>query len=449
MAIEDYLQNLFPAAPSYIPGLLGAEQAQLAQQQAQQQGLLGLGLGLMQAAGPSTQRMGIGQMLAQGLGAGQQAYQGVYQQKMQEAMLGQQIAEMQKKKQQQEAMQKLFPQVFQQTTERGAMAGEEGLVPTSQQRISVDPQKLQLLAMASGDPLAALANIAKTIPELRKAGLVTGAGTEVDPFAPFLSIDNPNLQAVAAQYSRAFKSGALDDTAINRAVESLGKMAEASGATTSDIRGYNLAVQQAQERGQKVPTFLEYKSQLAEAGRTVIDMTGGQRGFENEKALRQEFQGLPEYKAFQEMRSAYSAVADSLKQGTAIGDVAAATKLMKLLDPGSTVRESELGIAMAATGLADRVRNYANRIITGEKLTPMQKREFEQLASDLFSSAVNTYNEKRGYYEGLANTYGFAPGNIIGKPAELPPLVTTAKPTFDLQSAQDAAAAEIARRRAR
>lgn len=446
MAIEDYLQNLFPQAPSYLPSLLGAEQAQMAQQQARQQGLLGLGLGLMQAAGPSTQRMGIGQMLAQGLGAGQQAYQGVYQQKMQEAMMGQQIAEMQKKKAQQEAMQQLFPQVFQQTTERGAIAGEEGPVPTAQPRISIDPQKLSLLAMASGDPLAALANIAKTVPELRKAGLVAGGATDVDPFAPFLSIDNPNLQAVAAQYSRAFKSGALDDTAINRAVESLGKMAEASGATTADIRGYNLAVQQAKDSGQKVPTFLEYKSQLAEAGRTVIDMTGGQKGFENEKALRQEFQGLPEYKAFQEMRSAYSAVAESLKQNTAIGDVAAATKLMKLLDPGSTVRESELGIAMAATGLADRVRNYGNRIINGEKLTPSQKREFEQLASDLFSSAVNTYNEKRGYYEGLANNYGFAPGNIIGKPAELPSLVTTPAGGGDLQSA---AAAELARRRGR
>lgn len=446
MAIEDYLQNLFPSAPSYLPGLLGAEQAQLAQQQAQQQGLLGLGLGLMQASGPSTQRMGLGQMLAQGIGAGQQAYQGVYQQKMQEALMGQQIADIQKKRAQQEAMQRLFPQVFQQTTERGAVAGEEGPVPTAQQRIAIDPQKLSMLAMASGDPLAALANIAKTVPELRKAGLVAGGASEVDPFAPFLSIENPNLQAVAAQYSRAFKSGSLDDTAINRAVESLGKMAEASGATTADIRGYNLAVQQAQERGHKVPTFLEYKSQLAEAGRTVIDMTGGQKGFENEKALRQEFQGLPEYKAFQEMRSAYSAIADSLKQGTAIGDVAAATKLMKLLDPGSVVRESELGIAMAATGLADRVRNYANRIITGEKLTPAQKREFEKLASDLFGTAVNAFNEKRGYYEGLANTYGFSPVNIIGKAAELPPLVTTQQGGGDLQSA---AAAELARRRGR
>jgi len=96
------LSNFFPAAPSYLPGLLGEEQARLAQQQAQQQGLLGAALGLMQAGAPSRTPISTGQALAQGLAAGQQAYGNVLQQRVQEQMIAQQIAEQQRKQRQQQ-----------------------------------------------------------------------------------------------------------------------------------------------------------------------------------------------------------------------------------------------------------------------------------------------------------------------------------------------------------
>lgn len=103
MALEDFLGNLFPQAPSYLPGLLGEEQARLAQQQARQQGLLGIGLGLLGAAGPSRTPSTLGQTLAQGMAQGQQAYQNVYQQRVQEQMVAQQIADMQQKQRQRQA----------------------------------------------------------------------------------------------------------------------------------------------------------------------------------------------------------------------------------------------------------------------------------------------------------------------------------------------------------
>jgi len=260
------LSNFFPAVPSYLPGLLGEEQARLAQRQAQQQGLLGAALGLMQAGAPSRTPISTGQALAQGLAAGQQAYGNVLQQRTQEALISQQLAEQQRKLQQQQAMRQLFPQVFQQTVERGAMAGEEGPIPTAQPRISIDPQKLSMLAMASGDPLAALGNIAKIVPELRRGGLIAGMDAGVDPFAPFMASDNPNLQAIAAQYSRSFKSGALDETQVGRALESLGRMAE-SAAKPSSLRGdYEYAMAQRRREGQPTISFEQYQENLRRAG---------------------------------------------------------------------------------------------------------------------------------------------------------------------------------------
>jgi hypothetical protein len=100
---------LFPAAPSYFPSLLGEEQARLAQQQAQQQGLLGAALGLLSAGGPSRTPVSFGQSLAQGLQAGQQAYTGALQQRTQESLINRQLQEEQRKKQEQEFMRQLLP----------------------------------------------------------------------------------------------------------------------------------------------------------------------------------------------------------------------------------------------------------------------------------------------------------------------------------------------------
>lgn len=272
----EFLQNLFPQAPSYLSGLLGEEQALAAQRQAQQQGLLGLGLGLLQAAAPAPVRPSLGAGLAQGLAAGQQAYQNVFQQRVQEQMMAQQIADMQKKRQQQETMQRLFPQVFQTTTEKSAIAGEEGPVLTQQQRVSIDPSRLQLLAAASPDPLGTLANIAKTLPELRKAGLTTGAMTGADPFAPFMTSDNANIRAVAQQYSRAWQSGAIDEATAGQRAESLAKMVESTGKPIADIASYQFYVTQERAAGREPKSYEKYQEDLKKAGaQTIIEKTSG------------------------------------------------------------------------------------------------------------------------------------------------------------------------------
>lgn len=120
--MDDFLQALFPQAPSYLTGLLGEEQALAAQKQAQQQGLLGLGLGLLQAAAPAPVRPSFGAGLAQGLASGQQAYQNVFQQRVQEQQLMQQLAEQQRQRQAQQAMQTLLPVAV-----RGGQLSDEAL----------------------------------------------------------------------------------------------------------------------------------------------------------------------------------------------------------------------------------------------------------------------------------------------------------------------------------
>jgi len=130
--------------------------------------------------------------------------------------------------------------------------------------------------------------------------------------------------------------------------------------------------------------------------------------------LRKEFRATPEAKAFQEMRSAYGAVEAAASQKTPVADVALATKIMKLLDPGSVVRESELAIAMNAAAPLDRILNYANKLKTGEKLTPTQREEFRILAKKIFDAAEVKFGEVQDYYASVAKRGGLDPDLVIG-----------------------------------
>jgi len=162
----------------------------------------------------------------------------------------------------------------------------------------------------------------------------------------------------------------------------------------------------------------------AGAASTVVNMNEGQKGFENEMKLGGAFRGEPIYKDFNDMKSAYGQVIAALDAGTPIGDVAGATKIMKLMDPGSVVRESELGIAMAAAGRMDRLQNYFNNLMTGQKLTPTQRQDFKTLSNELYAVAGQAYNQKRGEYEAFGNAYKFSNLNTaLGAPANVPSIM--------------------------
>ena len=164
------------------------------------------------------------------------------------------------------------------------------------------------------------------------------------------------------------------------------------------------------------PLF-DAKKQLAREGSSKSNTTiinDGQKGFDNVLKARGDFRSEPVYKAHQEMKSAYSQIKQALGQASPAGDLAGATKIMKLLDPGSVVRESELGMAMAASGLMDRVTNYANMVVTGQKLTPVQRKDFQTLADKLFSESVSAYNAKANEYRGISERFGFNPDEVTG-----------------------------------
>ena len=168
------------------------------------------------------------------------------------------------------------------------------------------------------------------------------------------------------------------------------------------------------------PVTFENIMAIRRAGAVTVNMGEGQKGFENEVNLKKMFSGEPIYKDFNDMQAAFKQVKSSLAQENPIGDVAAATKIMKLLDPGSVVRESELGISMAAAGKMDRLQNYVTNWTQGTKLTPTQRQDFQNLANELYAAAGQTYNMKRNEYVDFASKYNLDPTKALGAPATIP-----------------------------
>jgi len=153
---------------------------------------------------------------------------------------------------------------------------------------------------------------------------------------------------------------------------------------------------------------------------TTVSVNTGQKGFDNTLKLRGDFRSEPIYKAHQEVQSAYSQIKAALDQASPASDLAAATKIMKLLDPGSVVRESELGMAMNATGMLDRLTHYASNIANGTKLTPSQRKDFRTLADNLYGESVKQYNGKRAEYKGIADRNGLSAQDVLGNESQMP-----------------------------
>lgn len=381
--MDEYLARLFGSQPSYMGQLMGAEDAERLRQEAQRQGLLGTGIGLLMASGPSAQRQNIGQIIGHGLMSGQQAYRGAMQQAVQDKMLGVQLEEVARKRQQQEALRTALPNLV--------IPGQAGQPPAINQEIA---GKLSSI-LPPGDFEKLMGGLQKQF-ELSQGKV--GKTSVQSIYDPATGRERKVVVDEAGNLVREIGGVKAEDVKPQRQVSIMDVALAKAG-----IKPDTPLVDISQEQLNKLVSLYKEMSSKPEIN---INMGEGQKGFENEMKLSSGFKNEPVYKAFQEVKSAYGQITKAIDLRSPAGDLAAATKIMKLLDPGSVVRESELGMAMQATGLMDRITGYADNVIKGTKLTEQQRVDFRRLADALYGDAASSYNNKRSEYQELGQGYG-------------------------------------------
>jgi len=378
--------------PSGLDALLSEDQRKLMARNA----TLSAAAALLQAGGRGPQRIGLGQALGSALQAGQQGYQQARAGSLQDLLLGEKLKESQRAAASEANFLKML-----QPPEAAAPAPMQPLTGESVSTMEPAPAP----APTAANPLANLSQ--------QQRALIGGLGREK-----------------GTQYLlEAMKPEATPENI--KTLRALGLPVTLEGLRQLDKPEPSPAESRLlREAG--MPVTLENIMQLRRSGATnvnvkvPVDMTSGQKGFENEMALGKAFKGEPIYKDYSDMQSAFGQVVSSLSAGTPIGDVAGATKIMKLLDPGSVVCESELAIAMAASGRMDRLQNYFNNMMTGQKLTPTQRDDFKALANELYAAAGDAYNKKRNEYRGFGEAYNFKNlDTALGAPATIPSVMRT------------------------
>jgi len=414
---------LFGGADSGLNEYLSREQ----QKQMQSQALMSAAMSLLRSGRTTTTPIGLGEALGSAYEAGQQGYQGAQKNAIEQMLTKQKLDEYKRQVADEEAYRNMFTQMptagAPMTPTQALSVGGGQAGPTPQRAAMIGQPTPAGVSAAGGMP--ALTQVQMDI--LRRMPAKEGR-------AELLKLMQPPAPSE--------KTKLLNELGLKPTLENLRLLdkPEADPEKIQYLKALNMPITLDNLRQLDKPEALPSEIQILKAtnmpitfqnvqalrrsGATTVNVNEGQKGFDNEMSLGKAFKAEPIYKDFNDMKSAFSQVISSFKQGTPIGDVAGATKIMKLLDPGSVVRESELAIAMQAGGRLDRLQNYFSLWASGEKLTPTQRDDFQALANELYAAAGQAYNQKRAEYENFGRSYGFKNlDTALGGQATLPSIV--------------------------
>ena len=427
MAIQDILSefNLFGSTPAIYKGLLTTEEQAGLQKQANLGGLLGFGAALAQGMSPQGYRRSALQNILSAAGAGFQGAGQTYESGINQLLSAQKYkqtqSELARQQQAREAIEKVI-----QTPE---VAGN----PTLVAYFRANPDKALERYFNIQEARAARGMPSVTTPAAPVSKYKTPAATDAEAWRRMeeSAIAPPKLAPVAVTGEPSKRAQQLKEAEAAQAYYSgIGDVTKAKEFRQEAADIVNLMRQE--ELATSVPTTLSNVHPMlkpmvdtlaanamsmtsAEIQSAISDIRKKDADFRltSETDLRKEYSSLPAIKEFSTVQTAHKQVINALNNPSAANDLAAATKFMKLLDPGSVVRESELGMAMAATGAIDLMGNYLQRLQNGERLNPAQRADFKKAAELAYKAAEDTYNQISNQYVDLANSYNLNPNNIV------------------------------------
>lgn len=144
------------------------------------------------------------------------------------------------------------------------------------------------------------------------------------------------------------------------------------------------------------------------------DASSPAAAFKDEQSMRKEVSD--QIKQDRSIIGMYSNVQNAARNPSAAGDLSMIFAFMKMLDPGSVVREQEFANAQNAAGIPDQVRNAYNRALQGQRLNPAQRADFLAQAAKLQEAAQGRITNTAQLYQGIAEQYGFDAERSTGMP---------------------------------
>ena len=145
--------------------------------------------------------------------------------------------------------------------------------------------------------------------------------------------------------------------------------------------------------------------------------TGSKREF---ASLRKEFNSLDEVKNFKDVAASYRQVRAlaSRPNASPADDTALTFSFMKMLDPGSVVREGEFALVGRGAGLPDQIVMQLARVDQGKGLTPTIRARLVETAAQIMLQRRAAYDGVASNYRQIAQDLGVNPDQLVEDPAK-------------------------------
>ena len=160
--------------------------------------------------------------------------------------------------------------------------------------------------------------------------------------------------------------------------------------------------------------IIQKKLKLENLSPSQISSIFNKEDFKNAQNLRGEYNSETRNLGTSKVISAFNRIEQAVKNPSAAGDLAMVFNFMKMLDPGSVVRESEFRNAADAGALTDRVAQKAyDQIVSGRFLSPNQRKDFKNRAAKLLKGQLKSQDMINKRYKKLARNSGIPDSLVV------------------------------------
>jgi len=274
---------------------------------------------------------------------------------------------------------------------------------------NIDPDQFTKIVnartTAEGAPSALTKKIAdadKAVADAVSAGAKAKNAYEVEDADRKLKIAQATKAEVDAQYANENAKAGLEKMAAD-----LGLTNAQKNKVLVDTSKSSIEVKKA---------ALELEALKASGG---VDPA---KNFEQEEKLRKEYTART--KTFGEVSTILSNLEASANAKNGPGDIALITGFMKMLDPGSVVRETEFATARDTGGLYQKLLNNSQKLQSGQlfALDSKQRQEYVTLAKQYHDAAQKKAGEDKKALGVVVKNYKLNPDNVFGpEPTATPP----------------------------
>ena len=257
---------------------------------------------------------------------------------------------------------------------------------------------------------------------------------------------DPSLSAIA-KLNADFKAGRITKEQFDAAFAKATNISDSGSGALSPLGKLNAdfkagrITEEEYNAGVKKATYISDSDSgpkpLTELAKLYDDLSLAEEGSEEATNIQKQIEAIAkkggfnkdifgaeadlrkEWKKFEtpydEIEIKHQKLVSALERATGVGDMSAIFVYMKMLDPGSVVRESEFAQAQETAGAFETIRVRMAQIAEGDKLSVDQRKEFLALAEEFRNLSKFYVGQNRLDLGTIVNNNpALKPSNIFG-----------------------------------